>query len=71
MQRTLASTAALLAWRCAASPALPRSRAPTCLPIPPPAEVPLRKAVAGARVGLLPGRGFVVNPTVEEQVCSA
>jgi polyribonucleotide nucleotidyltransferase len=26
----------------------------------------MRKAVAGARVGLLPGRGFVVNPTVEE-----
>ncbi|KAL4447781.1 hypothetical protein ABPG75_005000 [Micractinium tetrahymenae] len=30
-------------------------------------DVPLRKAVAGARVGLLPGRGFVVNPTVAEQ----
>lgn len=29
--------------------------------------MPLRKAVAGARVGLLPGRGFVVNPTVAEQ----
>ncbi|KAL4853937.1 Polyribonucleotide nucleotidyltransferase [Chlorella vulgaris] len=29
-------------------------------------DVPLRSAVAGARVALLPGRGFVVNPTVEE-----
>lgn len=28
--------------------------------------MPLRAAVAGARVALLPGRGFVVNPTVEE-----
>ncbi|KAL4419130.1 hypothetical protein ABPG77_002643 [Micractinium sp. CCAP 211/92] len=35
--------------------------------IPTAADVPLRKAVAGARVGLLPGRGFVVNPTVAEQ----
>lgn len=31
------------------------------------ADIPLRKAVAGARVGLLPGRGYVINPTVEEQ----
>lgn len=31
-------------------------------------DVPLRRAVAGARVALLPDRGFVVNPTVEEQV---
>ncbi|PSC72537.1 putative polyribonucleotide nucleotidyltransferase chloroplastic [Micractinium conductrix] len=30
-------------------------------------DVPLRRAVAGARVGLLPGRGFVVNPTLAEQ----
>lgn len=30
-------------------------------------DVPLRRAVAGARVALLPDRGFVVNPTVEEQ----
>ena len=29
-------------------------------------DVPLRKAVAGVRVGLLPERGFVVNPTVAE-----
>ena len=27
--------------------------------------------MAGARVGLLPGRGFVVNPTVEEQAESS
>ena len=30
------------------------------------AEVPMKRAVAGARVGLLPGRGFVLNPTVAE-----
>jgi polyribonucleotide nucleotidyltransferase len=30
------------------------------------ADIPLRKAVAGARVGLLEGRGFVVNPTAAE-----
>jgi len=29
-------------------------------------EVPMKRAVAGVRVGLLPGRGFVVNPTVNE-----
>jgi polyribonucleotide nucleotidyltransferase len=26
----------------------------------------MKRAVAGARVGLLPGRGFVINPTVAE-----
>ena len=26
----------------------------------------MKRAVAGVRVGLLPGRGFVVNPTVSE-----
>ena len=29
-------------------------------------EVPMKRAVAGVRVGLIPERGFVVNPTVEE-----
>lgn len=29
-------------------------------------EVPMKRAVAGVRVGLLSGRGFVVNPTVNE-----
>lgn len=29
-------------------------------------EVPMKKAVAGVRVGLIPDRGFVVNPTVNE-----
>lgn len=29
-------------------------------------EVPMKRAVAGVRVGLIPGRGFVVNPTVPE-----
>ena len=46
---------------------------PTPLPAcpPPPTDVPLRRAVAGARVGLLPGRGFVVNPTVAEMAGSS
>lgn len=30
------------------------------------ADVPLRRVVAGVRVGMLPGRGFVINPTVQE-----
>ncbi|KXZ45459.1 hypothetical protein GPECTOR_54g200 [Gonium pectorale] len=29
-------------------------------------DIPLKKAVAGVRVGLLPGVGLVINPTVEE-----
>lgn len=55
-------------------PCPPTAPLAACSDSPPPAtpaplaDVPLRKAVAGARVGLLPGRGFVVNPTVEEQV---
>ena len=31
-----------------------------------PADIPLKKAVAGVRVGLLPEVGFVVNPTVQQ-----
>lgn len=30
------------------------------------ADIPLKKAVAGVRVGLLPEVGFVVNPTVQQ-----
>ena len=30
------------------------------------ADIPLKKAVAGVRVGLLPELGFVVNPTVQQ-----
>lgn len=30
------------------------------------ADIPLQKAVAGVRVGLLEGRGLVVNPTEQE-----
>ncbi len=30
------------------------------------ADIPLKKAVAGVRVGLLPDLGFVVNPTVQQ-----
>lgn len=31
-----------------------------------PADIPLKKAVAGVRVGLLPEVGFMVNPTVQQ-----
>jgi hypothetical protein len=34
-------------------------------------DVPMKRVVAGARVGRLPGRGFVVNPTVEEMAGSS
>ena len=37
----------------------------------PRADIPLQKAVAGVRVGLLEGRGFVVNPSEEEQAGSS
>lgn len=30
------------------------------------ADIPLKKAVAGVRVGLLPDLGFVINPTVQQ-----
>jgi len=30
------------------------------------ADIPLKKAVAGVQVGLLPELGFVVNPTVQQ-----
>ena len=30
------------------------------------ADIPLKKAVAGVRVGLLPELGFIVNPTVQQ-----
>lgn len=30
------------------------------------ADIPLQKAVAGVRVGLVEGRGFVVNPSEQE-----
>lgn len=35
-----------------------------------PADIPLKKAVAGVRVGLLPEAGFVVNPTVQQMETS-
>jgi polyribonucleotide nucleotidyltransferase len=35
------------------------------------ADIPLQKAVAGVRVGLLPDRGFVVNPTEQEMEVSS
>ena len=35
-----------------------------------PADIPLKKAVAGVRVGLLPDAGFVVNPTVQQMETS-
>lgn len=31
-----------------------------------PPDIPLKKAVAGVRVGFLPGQGFVVNPTAAQ-----
>ena len=34
------------------------------------ADIPLKQAVAGVRVGLLPDAGFVVNPTVEQMATS-
>ena len=34
------------------------------------ADIPLKKAVAGVRVGLLPDEGFVVNPTVQQMELS-
>lgn len=39
----------------------------TCLPLSllPHSDIPLKKAVAGVRVGLLDS-GLVINPTVEE-----
>ncbi|EFJ41423.1 hypothetical protein VOLCADRAFT_107702 [Volvox carteri f. nagariensis] len=33
-------------------------------------DIPLKKAVAGVRVGLLPDEGYVVNPTVEQMKVS-
>ena len=34
------------------------------------ADIPLRRVVAGVRVGLLPGEGFVVNPTSTQMASS-
>lgn len=36
----------------------------------PHADIPLKKAVAGVRVGYLPGQGFVVNPTASQMAAS-
>lgn len=33
-------------------------------------DIPLKKAVAGVRVGMLPDVGFVVNPTVQQMEVS-
>lgn len=34
-------------------------------------DIPLKKAVAGVRVGLLPELGFVVNPSVQQMESSS
>ena len=37
----------------------------------PAADIPATRVVAGVRVGLLEGKGFVVNPTVQQMEASS